>query len=75
MKKLIIFAALAILVCSVEAKEINLTQDDCVFVKYSVPKKGITCSNFERAMRLVKKLKNVEIHKSSWGPFVAIGEL
>lgn len=55
-------------------KEINLTLEDCLFVKYPVPEKGIVCSNYERALRLSNKLDNSEMHKCAWGPFVAIGD-
>lgn len=55
-------------------KEIYLTSEDCVFIKYSVPERGIVCSNYERAQRLSKRLDNAQIHKCSWGPFVVIGD-
>jgi uridine phosphorylase len=55
-------------------QEINLALEDCVLVKYPVPDKGIVCSNYERALRLTKKLDNLEMHKSAWGPFVATGD-
>ncbi len=48
--------------------------EDCLFVKYPVPEKGIVCSNYERALRLSKKLNNSEMHKCAWGPFVVIGD-
>lgn len=54
--------------------EINLTLEDCVFIKHPVPEKGIVCSNYERALRLVKRLDAPQIQKSSWGPFVATGD-
>lgn len=55
-------------------KQIHLTLEDCLFVKYPVPEKGIVCSNSERALRLAKQLSTCEMHKCAWGPFVAIGE-
>jgi len=55
-------------------REIHLTLEDCLFVKYPVPKKGIVCSNYERALRLSEKLSNSEMHKCAWGPFVVIGD-
>ncbi|MEI8126087.1 MAG: hypothetical protein WCG42_10060 [Parachlamydiaceae bacterium] len=55
-------------------KEIYLTLEDCLFVKYPVPEKGIVCSNYERALRLSEKLSNREMHKCAWGPFVVIGD-
>ena len=58
----------------VPIREINLTLEDCLFVKYSVPEKGIVCSNYERALRLSEKLENTEIHKCAWGPFIIIGD-
>lgn len=54
-------------------QEIYLTSEDCLFVKYPVPEKGIVCSNYERALRLSEKLDNSEVHKCAWGPFVVIG--
>ena len=54
-------------------KEIHLTLEDCLFVKYPVPEKGIVCSNYERALRLSQKLEQEEMHKCAWGPFVVIG--
>lgn len=59
---------------SISNRKINLALEDCVLVKYPVPEKGIVCSNYERALRLSKKLDNLEMHKSAWGPFVAIGD-
>jgi uridine phosphorylase len=55
-------------------REIHLTLDDCLFVKYPVPQKGIVCSNYERALRLSEKLSNSTMHKCSWDPFVVIGD-
>lgn len=55
-------------------KQIYLTLDDCLFVKYPVPEKGIVCSNYERALRLSENLSNSEMHKCAWGPFVVIGD-
>lgn len=55
-------------------KEIHLTLEDCLFVKYIVPQKGIVCSNYERALRLCEKLEKTEMHKCAWGPFITIGE-
>ncbi|MDN3505157.1 MAG: hypothetical protein P0S95_06245 [Rhabdochlamydiaceae bacterium] len=74
MKKLLVLACLLTYSSLLGAKEINLSLDDCLFIKYRVPKKGVICSNHERALRLSKKLDNTEVHKSSWGPFIAIGE-
>lgn len=54
-------------------KQIHLTLDDCLFVKYPVPEKGIVCSNYERALRLSEYLNNSEMHKCAWGPFVVVG--
>lgn len=56
------------------SRNIHLTLEDCLFVKYAVPEKGIICSNYERALRLSKKLENVVMHKCAWGPFVVIGD-
>ncbi len=56
------------------AREIHLALEDCLFVKYSVPEKGIVCSNYQRALRLSEKLNNPEMHKCAWGPFVVIGD-
>ncbi len=61
-------------ISSTSNREINLSLEDCVLIKYAVPDKGIVCSNYERALRLSKKLDNLEMHKSAWGPFVAIGD-
>ncbi|MBS3904474.1 MAG: hypothetical protein KGZ39_04030 [Simkania sp.] len=61
-------------ISSISNQKINLALEDCVLVKYPVPDKGIVCSNYERALRLSKKLDNLEMHKSAWGPFVAIGD-
>lgn len=58
----------------VSKREIFLTLDDCLFVKYPVPEKGIVCSNYERTLRLSAKLNNSVMHKSAWGTFVVIGE-
>lgn len=55
-------------------KEVHLTLEDCLFVKYTVPEKGIVCSNYERALRLSEKLDNAEMHKCAWGPFIVIGD-
>ncbi|MCH9610369.1 MAG: hypothetical protein S4CHLAM81_04700 [Chlamydiales bacterium] len=55
------------------SQEIFLTLDDCVFLKETVPDRGIVCSNSARAMRLSQELENVRFIRSSWGPFVAIG--
>lgn len=55
-------------------REIHLTLNDCLFVKYPVPEKGIVCSNYERALRLSEKLSDSEMHKCAWGPFVVIGD-
>lgn len=52
---------------------IHLTLEDCLFVKYPVPEKGIVCSNSERAMRLSRRLFDTELHQCAWGPFVIIG--
>lgn len=54
-------------------KQIYLTLEDCLFVKYPVPEKGIVCSNYERALRLSENLTDPEMHKCAWGPFVVIG--
>lgn len=54
--------------------EIHLTLEDCLFVKYPVPEKGVVCSNYERALRLSQKLSNSEMHKCAWGPFIVIGD-
>ena len=48
-------------------KEILLSLEDCLFVKYAVPEKGIVCSNYERALRLSKKLEHAEMHKCAGG--------
>lgn len=56
------------------SQEIHLTLEDCLFVKYPVPEKGIVCSNYERALRLAKNLNNPDMHKCAWGPFVVIGD-
>jgi hypothetical protein len=58
---------------ALQSSEINLTLEDCLFVKYPVPAKGIVCSNYERALRLSERLGKAEIHKCAWGPFVVIG--
>lgn len=55
-------------------KQIYLTLDDCLFVKYPVPEKGIVCSNYERALRLSENLSHSEMHRCAWGPFVVIGD-
>lgn len=57
-----------------EERKIYLTLDDCLFVKFPVPEKGVVCSNYDRALRLSEKLENSRMHKSAWGPFVVIGE-
>jgi len=54
-------------------KDIFLDPHDCLFVKYSVPEKGIVCSNYKRALRLTKRLDDVQMHVCAWGTFVAIG--
>jgi uridine phosphorylase len=54
--------------------QVHLTLDDCLFVKYPVPEKGIVCSNYERALRLSENLSNSEMHKCAWGPFVVVGD-
>lgn len=59
---------------NVQTSEIHLTLEDCLFVKYPVPEKGIVCSNYERGVRLSKQLQNGEMHKCAWGPFVVIGD-
>ena len=59
---------------STSNQEINLALEDCALVKNPVPDRGIVCSNYERALRLSKKLDNLEMHKSAWGPFVATGD-
>ncbi len=77
MKILILLALLAIsqfLPADAFHSEINLTLEDCLFVKCPVPEKGIVCSNYDRALRLSKKLANAEVKRCAWGPFVVIGE-
>lgn len=73
-----LFLCAAILLTNIQLvsseKKIHLTVEDCLFVKYPVPEKGIVCSNYERALRLCQRLDCVEMHKCAWGPFVAIGE-
>lgn len=59
---------------AIPKKEINLQIEDCTFVKFPVPEKGIVCSNVERILRLSKKLNNIDLHKCAWGPFIVIGE-
>ena len=52
---------------------INMNFEDCHLVKTRVPERGIVCSNYERAHRLAERLGQCKIHRSSWGPFVAVG--
>lgn len=58
----------------IEERHIHLTPEDCLFVKYPVPERGIVCSNYERALRLAAKLEEPEMHKCAWGPFVVTGK-
>lgn len=53
--------------------DFNLQLLDNVIVKYSAPSHGITCSNMDRATRISKKLKQLSVKRSSWGPTVYIG--
>lgn len=55
-------------------KKNYLSLEDCLFVKYPVPEKGIVCSNYERALRLCEKLSNPQMHRCAWGPFIVIGD-
>ena len=71
---LLIFLNLSNLYAQESSPAINLSSQDCLFVKYAVPQKGIVCSNYERALRLSNKLENSETHKIAWGPFVTTGE-
>ena len=65
---------LCFLISSLSAEpEVFLTPNDCLFVTYPVPERGIVCSNFDRVMRLAEKLSEKEIHKTSWGPVVITG--
>jgi uridine phosphorylase len=75
MKRLLLCAITILIgVQSINSKDIDLTLADCVLIKHPVPEKGIVCSNYERALRLSKKLDHVEMQKSAWGPFVVIGD-
>ncbi len=74
MRLLLLFLACCIHVQAHSELQIFLTQNECLFVKCPVPKKGIVCSNHDRVMRLAEKLSNKEVHTASWGPFVVIGE-
>lgn len=52
---------------------INIQLPDNLFVRVAVPKKGIVCSNQDRATRISRILKNVKTHTSKWGPKIYIG--
>jgi hypothetical protein len=71
MKKLIIL--MAIINLSYGDSKIHISQTENLFVRIKVPKKGIVCSNQDRAYRISKILKNLKVHKSNWGPTVYIG--
>ncbi len=43
-------------------------------MKYPVPERGVVCSNYERALRLAKRLEEAEMHSCAWGPFVVTGK-
>jgi len=54
--------------------EIHLTLDQNLFIRKPVPRKGIVCSNMERAKRIASEyLTNVETFSCSWGAQVWIG--
>lgn len=52
---------------------IYLTQEDNLFVRIPVPKKGIVCSNQSRVERLSKILENPKLYEIPWGPKIYIG--
>ena len=52
---------------------ISLEIADHVFIKHSVPARGITCSNRERIDRFSSLLENRVTYTSSWGPKVVVG--
>src|SRR3989344_3269852 len=70
----VVFLVFIALLVNIHGREIHLTREDCLFIKYPVSEKGIVCSNYERALRLSEKLENVQLHKCAWGPFVAMGD-
>lgn len=61
------------LLCLCSEQAIYLDPSDCLFVQCQVPEKGIICSNYDRALRLSKRLGQSEMHRCAWGPFVVIG--
>jgi len=54
--------------------EISLSLEQNLFIRKPVPKKGIVCSNAERAKRIASEyLSSVETFSCSWGAQVWIG--
>lgn len=76
-KKVIVMRCLTLILflsSQLIASGIDLTLQECLFVKYPVPDRGIVSSNPERAERLASHLDHSVAHKNSWGSTVIIGE-
>lgn len=74
MRRCVFFILLVCGMAFADELTVFLTLEDCLFVKYPVPEKGIVCSNYDRAIRLSEKLEDSLMHKCAWGPFVVIGK-
>ena len=58
----------------VASPSVFLTQTDNLFVRITVPDRGIVCSNQDRVKRISSTLKNVEIYHIPWGYDIYIGD-
>lgn len=54
--------------------DIQITPEECLFVRCVVPERGVVCSNHSRVLRLSKLLENKQEFSCSWGPVVFIGD-
>ena len=72
-KNIFVFCLFAFLYSNTLSKDVFVTMNETLFVKNTVPSRGIVCSNVERVFRLKDHLKDVRHFKTSWGTNVFIG--